>query len=53
MVNYIVQFILNSFGIFIIWFLILEGKDFKLFSKKGFYVFLALTLAVTLIKVRL
>jgi hypothetical protein len=53
MINTIIQFILNSFGIWIIWFLILQNKKFNLYSKKGFYTFLIIILAVTLIKIKL
>jgi hypothetical protein len=48
-----IQFILNTLGILIIWFLILQNKKFTLYSKKGFYTFLAILIAVTLIKIKL
>ena len=53
MTNNIIQFVLNTFGIYIIWFLILQNKKFNLYSKKGFYTFLAIMIAVTLIKIKL
>jgi hypothetical protein len=49
----IIELILNTLGIYIIWFLILKNKTFNLYSKKGFLTFLAILSAVTLIKIKL
>jgi len=53
MTNTIIQFILNTFGIYIIWFLILQNKKFTLYSKKGSLTFLTFVIALTLIKIKL
>ena len=49
----ILQFIFNTFGVWIIWYFILQNKNFDLYSKKGFYTFLLVILAVTLLKIKL
>lgn len=53
MTNTIIQFVLNTLGIVIIWAIILQNKKFDLYSKEGFYTFLAIVLAATLIKIKL
>lgn len=53
MTNTIIQFVLNTLGIIIIWAIILQNKKFEFYSKKGFYTFLAIVLATTLIKIKL
>ena len=53
MTNTIIQFVLNTLGIVIIWSIILQNKKFEFYSKKGFYTFLAIVLAATLIKIKL
>jgi hypothetical protein len=49
----IIEFVLNTFGLIIIWHFIIKNKDFTIYSKEGFYTFLAIILAAVLIKLDL
>ena len=54
MTNLIIEFILHTLGISIIWGLIIhENKEFKLISKKGFLTILIIAIAVILIKIKI
>lgn len=49
----VIEFIINTLGIFIIWHLVLKNKEFKFYSKNGLYTFFVILIAVTLIKIKL